>query len=130
MKTNILAFILLFFYSGFVAASASDDLKEAYKEIGNSRFSTAIPLLELALKKIESGESIPQNDILGAKLSLATAYMTTGKVNDAEALAKPLLSELKENGPRAGYAACLEVLYYIHFFKGEDPEALKKLQIL
>lgn len=130
MKTNIIAFLLLFFHSIFAIGSIADDLKEAYKEIGNNNFSTAIPLLESALKKIESGESVPQDDVFGAKIGLALAYMATGKVNDAEAIAKPLLPELKKNGPRDIYAGCVEVLYYIHFFKGEDKEALKKLQIL
>ena len=130
MKRATTAFVLLFFYSIFAICSTADNLKEAYKEIGNNNFSTAIPLFQSALKKIESGESIPQNDILGAKVGLALAYMATGKVNDAEAIAKPLLSELEEDGPRDIYAGCVEVLYYIDFFKGEDKEALKKLKTL
>ncbi|MCK4743811.1 MAG: CHAT domain-containing protein [Sulfuriflexus sp.] len=130
MKRTITAFVLLFFYSVLASGNAYDDLNAAYTEIADGHFSTAIPLFESGFKKIESGDTVPHQDILSAKIGLATAYMATGGMNKALALAEPLLPELKENGPRDVYAGCVEVLYYIHFLKGEDEQALKKLQVL
>lgn len=128
MKRLFITFILLF-CSGYVAANASNDFKAAFKESKKSNHQTASILFESGLNKIESGESLPSNDILNAKVGLAVSYVAIGKIKKARALIHPLMDELENTGPRDLYVAGVQLLFYIHFLSQEDTRALEQLAL-
>jgi len=119
--------VCLCLYSSFVLAGASEDFKAAFKALSKNQLQQALPLLESGFSKLKSGETVTDNELLNAKIGLATIYVTTGKLKEARDLVTPLLKPLEKDGPKDLYTAGVQVIFYVHMFLQEDAQALDVL---
>jgi len=130
MQRVTIILLMLICFSTHVVADARNEFNEAFKASGQADYPRALKLFKSGFERLEAGERLPHNDVLGAKIGLATVYIATGDIIKARQLVEPLAGDLEKNGPRDTYAASLQILYYVHFFSGQDQQALKKLQLL
>jgi len=120
-------FVVLLFPLTVLSQTALDDLKAGANAISKQNGPEALKLLKRSLAKVEQGEEISKAKLLELKLTLATAYLLTGDMSNAENISLSILPEVKrKDGERSlSYAAVIEMVALANQLSGQYIKSLE-----